>query len=123
MFPVQPDQATILFTRAFCLGHPHLGPFYVSLILFGSRARGQSRRENPDHDFVCIVADSAPEAIQTGRELWLPMFEELDRRRKIAALGAVDLLVRKKSGWDAVVPNFASEVLIERAKADGTQVA
>ena len=51
------------------------------------------------------------------------MFEELDRRRKIAALGAVDLLVRKKSGWDAVVPNFASEVLIERAKADGTQVA
>ncbi|AXF18957.1 hypothetical protein CUJ87_32015 (plasmid) [Paraburkholderia caledonica] len=123
MFPVQPDQHTILFTRAYCLGHRHLGPFYLSLILFGSRARGQSHREYPDHDFVCIVADSAADEIQTGRELWLPMFEELDRRRKIAALGAVDLLVRKKSGWDAVVPNSASEVLIERAKADGMQVA
>lgn len=88
---------TVQFVVDFC--KVQLGPYGLQqLHAFGSRVYGTAR-ENSDHDFFAVVGDEAPEDILTGSALHMQIFERLERQRKAAGLGPIDLLIMRASSF------------------------
>ena len=114
--PSAADLKTVNFVIHFCI--TNLGAYQLEkIILFGSRANGEPM-SNSDHDFMAIVADSAPDEIRTGGTLHAKMFSKLESERRAQGFGPIDLLVtRSRRFYEAESGTHAFE-----ARTKGVQV-
>lgn len=89
---------TVVFVTTFC--NNNLSQYgFERLYLIGSRAHGDPR-SNSDHDFIAVIADTAPQAICTGRDLHIKLFVDLNHSRMHAGLGPIDLLITRAVDFD-----------------------
>lgn len=95
----------------------HFGSQLVALYLFGSRARGTGR-PNSDHDFMAVVEDSVSGAMETGGEDWSRFIVKFNRDRTAAGIGAIDLLIKRKTPFD----DCNEEGFALRVKTEGVLV-
>jgi len=96
-----PDDAVLGFTLRFCKSQSDIASHFLALYLIGSRAHGTARQDS-DHDFLVIVADTAPRSVRTGDEIWTrSILRDLEKTRNLVEIGPIDLLVKHLSDFDS----------------------
>lgn len=105
-----PRQKEMVYTKNYLT--KHFGSQFVALYLFGSRARGTGRPDS-DHDFMVLVTDAVSTTMETGGADWSDFICKLNADRITHGMGAIDLLIKRKTSFDASNEGFSLAVKTE----------